>query len=221
MAHRLLEARPEVGKVVSLASLDELAREFNDGEPLNNVQVAAVLAALPPSIRDEVVRPYASPATGQLRLWARVIESGPYFDRDQLVADIRRDVVREAGFTEDAVAIAGMVVLFNGMVQKLVSSQVDTLWYVLLATFLMFLVLLRSPLFALLGMAPNILAAAAVLAVMGFAGIPLNMMTAAIAAVSIGIGVDFAIHYLHRYRTERQQSGDAATAPPSPKPTAA
>ena len=76
----------------------------------------------------------------------------------------------------------------------------------------MFLVLLRSPLFALLGMVPNILAAAAVLAVMGFAGIPLNMMTAAIAAVSIGIGVDFAIHYLHRYRTERQQSGDAAIA---------
>ena len=212
LAHRLLEARPEVGKVVSLASLDELAREFNDGEPLNNVQVAAVLAALPPSIRDEVVRPYASPATGQLRLWARVIESGPYFDRDQLVADIRRDVVREAGFTEDAVAVAGMVVLFNGMVQKLVSSQVDTLWYVLLATFLMFLVLLRSPLFALLGMAPNILAAAAVLAVMGFAGIPLNMMTAAIAAISIGIGVDFAIHYLHRYRTERRRSADAATA---------
>lgn len=211
-AHRLLEARPEVGKVVSLASLDELGREFNDGAPLNNVQVAAVLAALPPSIRDEVIRPYASPATGQARLWARVIESGPYFDRDALVADIKRDVVREAGFTEDAVTIAGMVVLFNGMVQKLVSSQVDTLGYVLLATFLMFLVLLRSPLFAVLGMAPNILAAAAVLAVMGFAAIPLNMMTAAIAAVSIGIGVDFAIHYLHRYRREREQSADAAAA---------
>ena len=211
-AHQLLEARPEVGKVVSLASLDELAREFNDGDPLNNVQVAAVLGALPPAIRDEVIRPYASPATGQARLWARVIESGPYFDRDQLVADIKRDVVQEAGFTEDAVTIAGMVVLFNGMVQKLVSSQVDTLGYVLLATFLMFLVLLRSPLFAVLGMAPNILAAAAVLAVMGFAAIPLNMMTAAIAAVSIGIGVDFAIHYLHRYRKEREQSADAAAA---------
>ena len=212
LAHRLLEARPEVGKVVSLASLDELAREFNDGDPLNNVQVAAVLAALPPSIRDEVIRPYASPATGQARLWARVIESGPYFDRDALVADIKRDVVREAGFTDSEVTIAGMVVLFNGMVQKLVSSQVDTLGYVLLATFLMFLVLLRSPLFAVLGMAPNILAAAAVLAVMGFAAIPLNMMTAAIAAVSIGIGVDFAIHYLHRYRREREQSADAAAA---------
>lgn len=212
LAHRLLEARPEVGKVVSLASLDELARQFNDGEPLNNVQVAAVLAALPPDLRDEVIRPYASPATGQARLWARVIESGPYFDRDQLVADIKQAVVREAGFADGAVAIAGMVVLFNGMVRKLVSSQVDTLGYVLLATFLMFLVLLRSPLFALLGMAPNILAAAAVLAVMGFAGIPLNMMTAAIAAVSIGIGVDFAIHYLHRYRRERVLAEDPGAA---------
>ena len=212
LAHRLLEARPEVGKVVSLASLDELARQFNDGEPLNNVQVAAVLAALPPDLRDEVIRPYASPATGQARLWARVIESGPYFDRDQLVADIKQAVVREAGFADGAVAIAGMVVLFNGMVRKLVSSQVDTLGYVLLATFLMFLVLLRSPLFALLGMAPNILAAAAVLAVMGFAGIPLNMMTAAIAAVSIGIGVDFAIHYLHRYRRERTLAEDPGAA---------
>ena len=212
LAHRLLEARPEVGKVVSLASLDELARQFNDGEPLNNVQVAAVLAALPPDLRDEVIRPYASPATGQARLWARVIESGPYFDRDQLVADIKQAVVREAGFADGAVAIAGMVVLFNGMVRKLVSSQVDTLGYVLLATFLMFLVLLRSPLFALLGMAPNILAAAAVLAVMGFAGIPLNMMTAAIAAVSIGIGVDFAIHYLHRYRRERALAEDPGAA---------
>ena len=212
LAHRLLEARPEVGKVVSLASLDELARQFNDGEPLNNVQVAAVLAALPPDLRDEVIRPYASPATGQARLWARVIESGPYFDRDQLVADIKQAVVREAGFADGAVAIAGMVVLFNGMVRKLVSSQVDTLGYVLLATFLMFLVLLRSPLFALLGMAPNILAAAAVLAVMGFVGIPLNMMTAAIAAVSIGIGVDFAIHYLHRYRRERALAEDPGAA---------
>ena len=109
-------------------------------------------------------------------------------------------------------AVAGMVVLFNAMVQELIASQVDTLGYVLLATFAMFLVLLRSPLFALLGLVPNVLAAAAVLAVMGFAGISLDMMTTAIAAVSVGIGVDFAIHYLHRYRTERARAPDAGAA---------
>ncbi len=210
--HRYLEARPEVGKVVSLASLDDLAMEFTGGEPLNNVQIAAVLAALPPDLREEIIRPYAAPASGRARLWARVIESGPYFDREALVTDIKRHAAAEVGFGEDNVAVAGMVVLFNAMVQKLVASQVDTLGYVLLATFAMFLVLLRSPLFALLGLVPNVLAAAAVLAVMGFAGISLDMMTTAIAAVSVGIGVDFAIHYLHRYRVERVQAPDAGTA---------
>ena len=210
--HRYLEARPEVGKVVSLASLDDLAMEFTGGEPLNNVQIAAVLAALPLDLRDEIIRPYAAPASGQARLWARVIESGPYFDRGALVADIKRHAAEAMGLGEDNVAVAGMVVLFNAMVQKLVSSQVDTLSYVLLATFAMFLVLLRSPLFALLGLVPNLLAAAAVLAVMGFAGISLDMMTTAIAAVSVGIGVDFAIHYLHRYRSERAMAADAGTA---------
>ena len=210
--HRYLEARPEVGKVVSLASLDDLAMEFTGGEPLNNVQIAAILAALPPGLREEIIRPYAAPAIGQARLWARVIESGPYFDREALVTDIKRHAAGEVGFGEDNVAVAGMVVLFNAMVQKLVASQVDTLGYVLLATFAMFLVLLRSPLFALLGLVPNVLAAAAVLAVMGFAGISLDMMTTAIAAVSVGIGVDFAIHYLHRYRVERAQAPDAGTA---------
>ena len=210
--HRHLEARPEVGKVVSLASLDDLAMEFTGGEPLNNVQIAAVLAALPPDLRDEIIRPYAAPASGQARLWARVIESGPYFDRGALVADIKRHAAEDVGFGERNVAVAGMVVLFNAMVQKLVSSQVDTLGYVLLATFAMFLVLLRSPLFALLGLVPNVLAAAAVLAVMGFAGISLDMMTTAIAAVSVGIGVDFAIHYLHRYRAERAEAPDAGAA---------
>ena len=205
-AHALIEGRPEVGKVVSLASLDALARDFTGGETLNNVQIAAVLAALPQDIRDEIIAPYAAPATGQARLWARVIESGPYFDRDALVADIKETIVRKTGLDGEAVSISGLLVLFNAMVQKLVSSQLDTLGYVLAATFLMFLVLLRSPFFALLGLAPNVLAAAAVLAVMGFAGIPLDMMTAAVAAVSIGIGVDFAIHYLHRYRMERTQA---------------
>ena len=210
--HRYLESRPEVGKVVSLASLDDLAKEFTGGERLGNVQIAAVLAALPTDLHEEIIRPYAAPAGGQARLWARVIESGPYFDREALVNDIKRHAAEEVGFGEGNVAVAGMVVLFNAMVQKLVASQVDTLGYVLLATFAMFLVLLRSPLFALLGLVPNVLAAAAVLAVMGFAGISLDMMTTAIAAVSVGIGVDFAIHYLHRYRIERAQAPDASAA---------
>jgi hypothetical protein len=210
--HRFLEAREEVGKVVSLASLDELATQLNSGQPLNNVQLAAVLGALPVDLRDELIRPYGSPATGEVRLSARVIESGPHFDRDALVTDILAFSEDELHLGEDQVVVSGMLVLFNSMLQQLFSSQVDTLAYVLFAAFAMFVILLRSVLYAILGLIPNILAAATVIAFMGYAGIPLDMMTITIAAISIGIGVDNAIHYLHRFRIEHEKWGDVRVA---------
>jgi predicted RND superfamily exporter protein len=42
---------------------------------------------------------------------------------------------------------------------------------------------------------------------MGFIGIPLDMMTITIAAISIGMGVDNVIHYVHRFKEELHQSG--------------
>lgn len=207
--HEILETRPEVGKVVSMSSLDELARQFTDGQPLSDFEIVGVLGAVPQTIRTELIDPYASPATGQMRLSGRVIESGPYFDRDALVTEVRSFAEEELGFQPDEVTVSGMVVLFNGMLQELFASQRDTLAYVVLATFAMFLILLRSVKFALLGLIPNLLSAAAVIGFMGLARIPLDMMTTTIAAISVGIGVDFAIHYLHRYRVELTERQDA------------
>jgi len=76
----------------------------------------------------------------------------------------------------------------------------------------MFALLVRSLNLALLGLLPNVLAAATVIAFMGYAGIPLDMMTITIAAISIGIGVDDAIHYLHRFREEFDACGDVREA---------
>jgi hypothetical protein len=95
-----------------------------------------------------------------------------------------------------------MEVLFNGMLQHLVDSQKSTLVFVIAATFLMFVILLRSLTLAIIGLLPNIMSAAVILAFMGFAGIPLDIMTITIAAIIIGIGVDDAIHYLHRFKQE-------------------
>ena len=72
----------------------------------------------------------------------------------------------------------------------------------------MFIILLRSPLLAVIGLLPNILAAGVILGFMGFAGIPLDLMTITIAALVIGIGVDDATHYLHRFRTEFRETGN-------------
>ena len=210
--HRYLEERPEVGKVLSVASLDLVALQITDGRPLSSAEIAGVLGALPEGLRQELIRPYADPASGQFRINARIIESGPSFDRAELAREIEAFAAQQAGFAPEKVVVTGMMVMFDNMLKQLFSSQVNTLAYVLLATLLMFLVLLRSLKYAVLGVVPNVLAAASVIAVMGYAGIALDMMTITIAAISVGIGVDDAIHYLHRFREEREHQGNVRLA---------
>jgi len=210
--HRFLTDQPQVGKVLSLTALEDFAREFNDGEKLSSLEIVAVLGAVPPHLHDELIKPYASPSTGHLRLSGRIKESGPAFDREEFRQQIIAYGADEVSFGEGEVEVTGMMVLFNGMLKQLLDSQIDTLSYVLAAVFVMFLVLLRSIRHALLGMIPNTLAAATVIAAMGYAGIPLDMMTTTIAAICIGIGVDDTIHYLHRFRLEYARWGDARVA---------
>jgi predicted RND superfamily exporter protein len=106
------------------------------------------------------------------------------------------------GFEEDQVHLTGMLVLYNNMLQSLYRSQILTLGAVFIAILAMFIFLFRSLSIALIALAPNILAAGMVLGGMGLAGIPLDIMTVTIAAISVGIAVDDTIHYVHRFRSE-------------------
>ena len=209
---KYLEARPEVGKSVSLTNLEQIARDFNDGEPLDHLQLVGVLSVLPPDIRQRLVDPYASPESGELRIATRIHETGPPFSRQALIDDIYRFASEELELGQDAVRVTGVAVLFTNMINQLVESQMSTLVFVIAATFAMFMLLLRSLRLAVIGLIPNVLAAVMILALMGYAGISLDMMTIMITAIVIGIGVDDAIHYLHRFREEVALGHDARTA---------
>ena len=200
--HRLIEDQPFIGKVVSVSTLLDVARGLNNGEDLDSRELAYVLGELPISIREQLVLPYANPTLGITRINARIRESAGEFSRQKLIDKVIDFSTGELGLDKPAVSVNGMMVLFNDMLQRLADSQLRTLFYVVLATFLMFSVLLRSVLLATIALIPNLLAAAMVIAFMGYAGISLDMMTITIAAISIGIGVDDAIHYLHRFKVE-------------------
>ncbi|MEM6640979.1 MAG: MMPL family transporter, partial [Pseudomonadota bacterium] len=197
-----MASSPYIGKEVSLANLERIARAFNDGEALNYVKLTAVLGLVPPDVRADLIRPYASPETGQMRISARLRETGPAYDLNEIIASIETYARDELALTDDEVRVTGVAVLFNDMLEQLVASQMSTLAFVILATFIMFLILMRSFTLALVGLLPNLLAAGVILAFMGFTGIPLDVITMTIAAIVIGIGVDDAIHYLHRLRDE-------------------
>ena len=66
----------------------------------------------------------------------------------------------------------------------------------------MFMLLFRAVRLSIATIVPNMIAAGLILGLMGWIGIPLDIMTITIAAISIGIGVDDSIHYVHRFREE-------------------
>lgn len=200
---RYLERQPGMGKTVSVGRLEAVARTFNDGEPLDYVQLTSVLSLVPEDVRERLLEPYAAPASGELRIAGRIHETGPRFSRSELIEGIQRFAEQELGFAPGEVHVTGMAVLFDDMLRKLLRSQTSTILIVVGTITLLFAVLLRSLALALAGLLPNLLSAGILLAGMSVFGIPLDLMTIAVAAIVIGIGVDDAIHYLHRFREER------------------
>ncbi|WP_237064070.1 efflux RND transporter permease subunit [Microbulbifer zhoushanensis] len=205
--HDYLEKQPEIGKVQSLATLYKVARDLNNG-PLNDFELAVARTSLPQEITDVLVEPYLSLEHNQARITLRVMETDPNLRRDELIQRIHDYAHNDLGIAPENIRQTGLLVLYNNMLQSLFKSQILTLGAVFIGILLMFLVLFRSLWLAIIALIPNMLAATVVLGGMGLAGIPLDMMTITIAAITVGIGVDHAIHYLYRFRAEFAKDGD-------------
>jgi hypothetical protein len=201
-----LDALPEVGKVQSLATLYKVGKDINGS--LNNFELALMQQALSPEVKDVLVSPYLSAKNDETRITLRVIDTYPGLQRVKLVERIKADIGAMEGVAIEHVHFSGLLVLYNNMLQSLFSSQIVTMGAVFLGIGLMFVMLFRSFVVAIVALLPNMLAACAILGGMGLAGIPLDMMTITIAAITVGIGVDDTIHYIHRFKTELAIDGD-------------
>ena len=103
---------------------------------------------------------------------------------------------------ENEYKLAGVLILFNNLLQSLFKSQILTLGLVMIGIFSMFVILFRNIKLSLIGVVPNFIAAFFILGIIGLLGIPLDMMTITIAAITIGIAVDNSIHYIYRFKEE-------------------
>ena len=200
--HDYLANLPETGKVLSLGTMLKVGKSLNDGDPLDNFALALLYNELPEKYRKIVLDPYVSVENNQVRFSILVRDSDPALRRNELLKKIKRDLKEKMGLTEDRFQVAGLLVLYNNMLQSLFKSQIMTLGVVLLALIAMFLILFRSLTISLIAILPNILSVGVVLGLMGWAKIPLDLMTITIAAISVGIAVDNTIHYIHRFKEE-------------------
>lgn len=204
--HDYLDSLPETGKVLSLATFYELMQMVMGN--VDDLQLALAQRSLPESINQILLDPYLAPEVDQARISLRVKETSKELQRNEFLKEVRAHLINELGFQEEQVHLTGMLVLYNNMLQSLFTSQILTLSAVFVAILAMFMVLFRSLRLALIALAPNLLAAGMVLGGMGLVGIPLDMMTITIAAITVGIGVDHAIHYVHRFKAEFPDSGN-------------
>ena len=200
--HDYLESLPEVGKVQSISTLIKVFTQLDNGRKPDDYDLALIRKLMPNNVKDSLVNPYLSQDANQVHINMRLIESDPSLRRSQLIKKIRTHLVQELKFNPETIRFTGMVVLYNNMLQSLYRSQILTIGVVFLSIMFMFMILFKSVSMALIGIVPNLLAAGTVLSLMGWIGIPLDMMTITIAAITVGIAVDDTIHYIHRFETE-------------------
>ena len=210
--HDYLDSLPASGKVLSLGTMLKVGRRINENKDLDNFKLALVYNELPETYRKIILSPYVSVENNQVRFSLRVRDSEKNLRRNELLQTIKRDITQDLGFEPEHVKLSGLLLLYNNMLQSLFSSQIKTLGAVVAALMLMFLVLFRSLKISLIAIVPNLLSVGTVLGFMGWVGIPLDMMTITIAAISVGIAVDDTIHYIHRFEREYQSDGDYIAA---------
>jgi len=206
--HDYLEQLPEIGKVLSIATGMKVFQQLNDGRMPEDYELAVLRKRIPEAVKKALIDPYLSKDGNQTRITMRLIESAPNLKRKELINKIKAYLIQDMGFEESNVHATGLAVLYSNLLQSLYKSQILTLGTVFVSILAMFMVLFRSLSISCLAIMPNLLAAIMVLGLMGWLGIPLDLMTITIAAITIGIAVDGAIHYIHRFQVEFKKYGN-------------
>ena len=206
--HNYLDSLPEVGKVLSFSSIIDVATLLNNNKPLGTLEMGVLYSKIPENIKKEIIDPYISIKDNEARISLRIIDSQENLRRNDLIKKINYDLKNKIGLDEKEYKLAGVLILFNNLLQSLFKSQILTLGLVIIGIFAMFVILFKNIKLSLIGVVPNFIAAFFILGIIGLLGIPLDMMTITIAAITIGIAVDNSIHYIYRFKEEFNKSND-------------
>ena len=210
--HNYLDSLPQIGKVLSLATMGEIGKTLNDGVELDSLALALLYQKLPSDYRKIILDPYMNIEHNQLRISMRIIDSQENLRRNELLKKIKKDLNTMINPKYEQIDISGIMVLYNNMLQSLFDSQIKTLGMVVILLFIMFLILFKSLKIAIIAIIANLVPVGVIFGFMGWMHIPLDMMTITIAAISIGIAVDDTIHYIHRFSLEYEKTKNYITA---------
>jgi predicted RND superfamily exporter protein len=200
---------PYVRKVTSVVDyVRRINKELNDGRPDADVVPADAdtiaqelfVFALGGEGRHELERVVASDySRAQISIKLQSMSSDLVLELVEEADRIGRRTFEGTGIT---VLTTGSGRLFSTLDHYLVTSQVNSFATAFLTVFGVIFVVFRSFRFGLLTIVPNLLPVVAVLGIMGFLDISMNIATVMVASVALGVVDDDTIHFINRYRKE-------------------
>ena len=202
--HNVLREKEAVGNITSISDFTRIAKVVR-GKPMTEYELTVFYESLDKNLRKDLFGSYFSPEQNQVRISARIQDTTENLDRSQLLESIQQDITG-LGIKKENFTLTNLFVLYEDILSRLVNSQFLTLGIVYAAMAVILLIIFGKLKIAVICLVPNIITTAAIMGTMGWAGIPLDLMTMTIAAVAMGISVDDTIHYVHRYLDEEKHN---------------
>ncbi len=166
--------------------------------------LADKLALIAASPQGELLRGFWNPQAGQSRLLIRLKEQQPAPDKARIFGMATGAAAEEFG---PSAYLTGLSFLMTRTTQAVISTQWGTFAWSALGILLMLTLAFRSPVLAALAILPTLLSVALVLGLMGWLGIRLDMATALVASVALGLSVDDTFHCLLQFHRHRRTQG--------------
>ena len=163
---------PQIGKVLSFSSIIEAVTQLNNNKPLGTLEMGVLYTKIPDSIKTEIIDPYISIENNEARINLRIIDSQENLRRNDLINKIDFDLQNKLGIEKDRYRLAGVLILFNNLLQSLFKSQILTLGLVMIGIFAMFFILFKNIRLSFIGIVPNFIAAFFILGIIGLLRIP-------------------------------------------------
>ncbi|MFH1662548.1 MAG: MMPL family transporter [Chloroflexota bacterium] len=194
---RELESLPGIGNAFSVFDMMQGINKMTtsqDAYPQNPAVVQAMLM----QISDDDRATWISADGFKVMIRTEGLDTGDIEKLDYFVAQ-NEDTIR---------AITGLPVLFDEMNNLVVKSQAQSLGLALALIFIMLLLTFRSIGAALAGLLPIAITILAIMGMLAITGFNLNIMTATLSAIAIGVGVDYSIHLISGIYYFRKQGGN-------------
>jgi len=221
-AYELRYVAPPAGAEAATVAEYEARNRANYAVPATAAAVGQVFTQLEGMKKKDTLFHLVTRDYQSANLWVQ-LKSGDNKDMESVVSDVARFVAENPGPVELDAEWAGLTYLNVVWQDKMVRGMLASLISSFVVVFIMMVVLFRSPLFGLLAMIPLSVTITFIYGLIGLVGKDYDMPVAVLSALTLGLSVDFAIHFLERAREEQKKAGSwkAAVVPMFKEPAMA